>query len=149
MTIDEIMDETTISFKKDLTLEETEDLLKYVADNLPANISFHAGYFRSYRRDEDMTFTYVSDEIVEITGNIRQTNKTFSFDVFSGNHPNDDTSGFSSLYFARVPGWEISDYRPEIRQLWKDVRGVVNNYFETKNKLIKEIKSTVDRISAN
>jgi hypothetical protein len=33
-----------------------------------------------------------------------------------------------------VPDWELSDYRPEIRKLWKDVRQIVDEYFRKKEK---------------
>ncbi|MFH1918033.1 MAG: hypothetical protein ABIJ14_02960 [Nanoarchaeota archaeon] len=41
-----------------------------------------------------------------------------------------DTSLISRIAFQRVPGWDLSDYRSEVRELWDDVRKVVNQYFE-------------------
>ena len=148
MTIDEIIEETTISFGEDIELEIMEDLLKHISDKLPANISYHAGYFRNFRYEE-IGESSIDNGTVDLVGTIVKIKEPYSFDSFTGVHSNEDTSKFSALNFARVPGWEITEYRPEIRQLWKDIREIVNDYYDTMNKLMKEIKMKVDKISAN
>ncbi|PIN89156.1 hypothetical protein COU57_06530 [Candidatus Pacearchaeota archaeon CG10_big_fil_rev_8_21_14_0_10_32_14] len=141
MTIDQIIEETTISFKEDLDLEIVEDLLKHVSETLPANISYHAGYFRNFRYEE-IVGASMNNGTVDIVGRIAKTKEPYLFNCYT-----------PQLYcdwvvdFSRVPEGDISDYRPEVRQLWKDVREIVEDYYDTMSKLMKELKETTDRIS--
>ncbi len=137
MTIDEVIEETTINFKHDLNLDETESLFLFIAEKLPANISYHTGYFRDYRYEEDGVTT--SNGTVEISGMISRIREPYSFDSFTGVHSEMDTSKFSSFHFSRIPGYEISEYRPVVRQLWDDVREIVEDYFEIPQNAINKI----------
>ena len=62
-----------------------------------------------------------------VEGNIHDL-KTHAFDCFSSQTCEWDYTRISALRFTLVPGWDENEYRPEIRQLWADVRRIAQEY---------------------
>ncbi|GBE20134.1 MAG TPA: hypothetical protein ENG87_04845 [Candidatus Pacearchaeota archaeon] len=58
--------------------------------------------------------------------------KPIAFDSFEFTPSKKDSSKLASIQFNMVPDWELDEYRPEVRKLWRNVREVVKQYFKTK-----------------
>jgi len=129
MSFKEITDKTTIEFKRPISLEETEDLFRYIAKNMPANISSTIKYFKSFLYDNESKNTLEDKGTLEVMAGIHNL-KTHEFDAVQSTHYDKDTSLISSFAFQRIPDWELCDYRPEVKELWDQFRGLVDKYFE-------------------
>ena len=129
MTIDELLEASTIEFLESLTLEEMGKLLDYITKNLPADIYTKTEYNENRNHDLDMTTLGT----VKIVGTIKNVNN-YSFDSFVTTHNflEEDTSKISAMQFQTIPGYELEEHREEVRQLWNDVKTQVNNYFAQK-----------------
>jgi len=128
MAIDTLLAESTIKFQTPLTLEGTEELLDYVAENLPGNVSTNSNYYTQRHHYTDDGKLTRSRGTVSIGGMITNLNKP-SFDSFSSIHDSEDTSKISAIRFQTIPGYELDEHRSEVRELWSDVRTLINNYF--------------------
>ena len=125
MTIDELLEASTIEFLESLTLEEMGKLLDYITKNLPADIYTKTEYNENRDHDQDMPTLGT----VKIVGTIKNVNN-YSFDSFMTTYNFlEDTSKISAMQFQTIPGYELEEHREEVRQLWNDVRAQVNNYF--------------------
>jgi|SRR3989344_1912032 len=128
MTLDTLTQISRIEFPQPLTLKRTKGLLKYLAINLPAEIR--------YTTESLETIYYIPEEFktkrhqgsVSISGNIHDV-RNHTLDYFSTKHAECDTSRIKGLQFQLVPEWDLEEYRPEVRQLWQNVRTQVQNYF--------------------
>ena len=132
MTLDDILEKSTIQFPEPLSLQEAQDLLQYIAENLPADIHYLASYHSVFRtKDHKAT---KEDGTVDITGDIKRLDKDLAFDSFRM-HPSDqDCTRMSALCFERIQGYELREYRPEVIRLWDDVRATIQKYFENTKK---------------
>ena len=133
MSIDEIVEKTTIELPMPLSLKGAEKLLYYLAEELPANVSYHISHHKSIYRPfrESGRKILKQDGTVEINANINNLEKPFAFDGFQFTSSGmEDTSKLSVIRFNLVPGWELPEYRPEVRELWDQVREKVRQYFE-------------------
>lgn len=134
MPIDELLEKTRIELPRSLTLKEAEKLIYYLAKELPANIHYHTSRYRSIVRssgEDNRSEILEQDGTVEINANINNLEKPFAFDGFQFTSSGmEDTSKLSVIRFNLVPGWELSEYRPEVIELWDHVRKTVGQYFE-------------------
>lgn len=127
MSFEEIRDKTTIEFKRPIDLKETEDLFKYIARNMPANVNSTIKYFKS--------FLYHNEKVSEDKGTLEvvatlHSFKTHAVDTFKSVPYDEDTSLISSVAFDTAPGEELYDYKPEAQELWDQTKELVNKYFE-------------------
>ena len=129
MSFEEIIDKTTIEFKRPIDLKETEDLLRYIAKNMPANINSTIKYFKAFIYNNESKGILENKGTLEVIAGIHNF-KTHAFDALQSVPDNEDTFLISSVAFQRVPDWEIFDYRPEVQELWGQTRELVNKYFE-------------------
>ena len=138
MTLEEVMEKSRIEFPKAISLKEAEDLLNYLAENLPADIKYHLGQNKSILHGNDEHISQYQGS-VNITANIACL-KIRQFLIVSDScelksHFQDinqfqDTSKFSEMQFQVIPGYNLAEHRPEIVQLWTEVRTVVTEYFK-------------------
>lgn len=131
MTIDEIAEKSTITFPRSVDLKEAEGLLMYVAMTLPAHVHYNVHYFRSISSLDGESFG-VQDGTLKIIASVHSLKNPMAFDTFHIDSSTEDPSRLELIGFQMVPGWELSDYRPEIRQLWGDTRRIVQGYFATR-----------------
>ena len=86
MTIDLLLQSATIEFKEPLTLRETEKLLDYIAENLPADITskttYHYSRYKEIKGEKSRVY---------IEGSIRNLIE-HSFDIFETLCEDRDTS---------------------------------------------------------
>ena len=134
MSIDEVVEKTRIELPRSLTLKEAEELIYYLAKELPANVNYQTSYYKSVFhsfRESNKKILKQEDGTVEINGSISNLEKPFAFDFFQFRASDKgDTSKLSVIAFHLVPGRELSEYRLEVRKLWDDVREKVGQYFE-------------------
>ncbi len=126
-SLDEVTEKTTIKFGKPLTQEGIEDLLLYIAKEMPANINYNASYHRSLLRTGHGIRGQKGS--VTVSAQIVGCKNPLAFDCFESILLEGDSSKISAIAFNRVPGWELHDYRQEVRALWGQVREVVGRYF--------------------
>ncbi len=131
MSIDELIKKATIDFPRALNLEEAEKLINHLAENLPARIDYTITSNKMIIVDPGEEI-FKQEGTVKITANITHSTKPNAFDSCEFNPHGQDSSKLSSMKFQLTPGWELSDYRPEVQQLWEDVRKVVTYYLAFK-----------------
>jgi len=131
MGIDEIIKRATIELPCAITLDEAEKLIAYIAKQLPANINYKSSYFKSIARGQDGKMS-IQDGTVNLEVTISSYKNHATCDTFQFGHSQQDISKFDAIIFQQVPGWDLSEYRPEVRELWGDVRKIVNSL---KNKM--------------
>jgi len=127
MSLEEVLDKSKIDFPKGLNLEQIEDLLKYLAEKLRADIIYNPSYHKSITPVEGRV--KISDGSFNISGTISLGGRFDSFTMDS-NCVSEGIYKVRKLEFNRTPGWKIDNYREEIRKLWDDVREAVRGYFE-------------------
>lgn len=133
MSIEEIVEKTRIELPMPLSLKGAEKLLYYLAEELPANVSYQISHHKSIYRPfrESGRKILKQDGTIVISGSISNLEKPFAFDFFQFRASDKgDTSKLSVIRFNLVPDWELSDYRPEVIKLWDDVKEKVRQYFE-------------------
>jgi len=133
MSIDEIARLTTIKLPEPLERKEAEELVKYIAKNLPADITYTlSAQSHIYHNPENKKFSNRQGPI-SISGNISSLNSAAAFEAFSTEYSFfDDVPKIISVNFMPVPGWKLHEYKPAARKLWRDVRAVVMDYFSEK-----------------
>ena len=130
MTIDEVLERSTILLPMPLSLERTEKLLVYIAEQLPANISYKLSSHHSIYPEEEKASKQLGT--VSITGSIKSLKDVLASDSFNCTHSEKDrnTSRISLIKFSIIPGYELDEYRKEVTRLWDDVRKLVSEYFK-------------------
>lgn len=132
MGIGELLMGPIIEFPKSLSLEETNELLNYIAVNLPAKISTKTEIYCIRYHDEKENKGFQKTQInLEICGTI-MNNNNFNFDNFITRNYILDSSRILGINFQAIPGYKLEEHRLEVRQLWADVRKQVENYFSEK-----------------
>ncbi len=130
MGVEEVTKRATINLPKAITLEEAEELLEYLARELPGIIS--------YRLERNMTLYHDDSEIIKsmgsvsLSGNIRSFKEHGNFDSFEGKPSEYHYSMIDTIGFFVVPGFDLTDYRQGAIGLWDDVRTLISRYFEQK-----------------
>jgi len=133
-SMEKIIERTTITFPKPQNLKRVEKLLRYIATNLPANISCNSSYFTSFiNSDEEIPKLLNQRGTIKITATIHSLRNPLAFDSLESQSFNRNTSRISALAFQLVPGWDISDYKPENLKLWSEVRELTAKYFSEKS----------------
>src|SRR3989344_7932877 len=128
MTIDEVISEAEIQFPTLLSRKEAEELLMYIAVKLPGRVHYRTQYSRSIDPN-DCSELQTEGRALKINGDISRVGSPMAFDTFYIEPSEEDTSKLRMMKFQLVPGWELGEYRPEIKQLWEDTRGLVDAYF--------------------
>ena len=129
MTIDEVISEAEIQFPTLLSRKEAEELLMYIAVKLPGSVHYRTHYSR-FVDPNDCSELQIEGRALKINGDISRVGSPMAFDTFYIEPSEEDTSKLEIMKFQLVPGWELGDYRPEIRGLWNDTRRLIDAYFE-------------------
>ncbi|MBS3163270.1 hypothetical protein J4427_01110 [Candidatus Woesearchaeota archaeon] len=131
----DLMSKVRICFPRPLGLDETKSLLKYIVLNLPASISYHIKQHISLGLNNNGKGIIEELGTFTIGGNITRVDKSFTFDSFEMvSSFLEDYPRCSAIQFQLTPGWDYTEYRPEVRKLWDATRKVVANYFEDQKK---------------
>ena len=129
MTVKEVIcisdEQTRIDFPRGLGLHEAENLVVHLERDLPVFVDYTAYYSRKGESLEEnkgnigMTGTIISKKDNSISSRFyldSQKNRRFEL---------------SGLKFIRTYD-KISDYKPEVLQLWNDVRKSIDDFFKYK-----------------
>lgn len=144
MSLDELTEKSTIEFEEYLTLEQTDELLKYLARELPAHINY------TTEETKNLYLCHGEKEIKSETTKIKLTG-TISPEIIKSvvNVPNYliETYSLSSVFtcesdyfqeeekiktlkFDLIPGKDLEEYDKEELKFWNAVREKVKKYFE-------------------
>lgn len=133
MTIDKLMEESRIKFPHSLSLEKTDELLDYVARNLP-------GMINSKTEVNEQRVNFGNDNkchkikgTVKITGLITDYNN-YNFDSFITERSIVNSSNIIGIQFDIIPGYSLEEHGERKLEFWRDVRRQVNNYFNENNR---------------
>ena len=129
-TIEEIIQETTIDFPKPIGLEECEEFFHYLATNLSVDITWNPEYSGSLIHDSNTKELLKHKGALRLEGFIRSLKDSRVHDTFESKSCEEDNAYISGIEFKGGPEWEFSEYTPEVRELWGDVRGFTAKYFE-------------------
>ncbi len=146
-TIDDTFKDDTftigkIDFPKNLELESMRELFEYVSREGQMVVSYNVtmdytvgrvemppdgpDYFNADARVESAK--KLSDRIVDTD------NRAFDhFEAITGyvDREDDVVVVFTGMAFSLVPGWNLSEYRPETVVLWDKVRELTESYFKS------------------
>jgi hypothetical protein len=122
MSIDKKIKKTTIDFPRPIDFENSKKLLCYIADNLPADVSWNIEYSGSFTHDTDVK------GLVEDKGELRVNALIQSLRTFDTLTSKPFDKG-TSLISALESSGQI-EYNSEVRKFWDDVRKCVEKYFE-------------------
>ena len=123
MTLEEIIKQTSIEFPKEINLSEAEKLIRYIAQNLSVEIRYNS------ENHIIISQKYLKDNFSEINGSINSLKNKMAFDSFRFEQSQKNHSKFTKIKFQTIPRYKINEYRTEVKELWNNVRNVVNNYF--------------------
>lgn len=117
----------SIEFPMQLSVEETEKVLEYLAKELPGIIS--------YKKSQVVTITgaeapFRDEGTVNIEGTIAALIPYYAFDNFKGKLSQWYLTKISGIQFQPIPGYTLEEHNPQTVKLWDKVRTVVTQYFE-------------------
>ncbi|MFH1332434.1 MAG: hypothetical protein ABIH63_04090 [archaeon] len=130
MSIDQVIEETTIGLPKPLSLEETEKLMEYLAKQLPGDVHYKISYNKSIIHGSKDEGLLKFDGSFDIKASIK-SHSSGAYEYLNC-EPNELTrdSKISVIKFTMVPGWKLFDYRKEVVGLWHEVRKIIAQYFD-------------------
>jgi len=129
MSVDKLIEKTTIDFPVAIGRRDAENMLGYISSHLPGNVSGKVEYFINYIYDTEKKSSLEDKGTLKLVATIKSLKETMAFGTFISKPWEKNTSWISGVEFQRVPDWELSESRPEVRELWKDVRKIVSRYF--------------------
>lgn len=130
---EELMEKATINFPKEISLPEAEKLIKYIVKEFPANIKYDLSTHKSISYNFDKKIVK-NCRTSEINCDINTFGKFRAFDSFKFTKSGKYSSKFTNIEFQTIHGYGLSKYGPEIKQIWDEVRKVVDNYFSNNSK---------------
>lgn len=130
MAVEELIEKTKIGFPRPIGLKQTEEMLCYISSHLPANVSQKVEYHKRFDYDPEKDGSLENNGTLKVIASIHKMSEPFEYDTFVSYPYDKDTSFISGVKFEIVPGWNLSEYRPEVRELWDDVRNCINHYFK-------------------
>jgi len=126
----EVIERSITNFPRDLTIRETEALLRHLARELPANIDYKVAYKIILEQDisKDLT-VYEKPGTVFIEGAIRSLEDSMQFDYFHCIHSQEETHKLANLRFNNTPDWGIEEYK-RVLPLWDKVKALTLEYLQ-------------------
>jgi len=125
--IEKIIEEATISLPRPLKREEAEKMLKYIAQEMPANVIFKTEHFKNFLNEEGKVKLY--EGTLKINGTIVNKAKPFTLEYFSLEPSSHQTELVDKLVFNMVGSDGLEGYSQGIRELRERTRTVVGQYF--------------------
>lgn len=125
------LEKATIEFPKPLTLEQTEDLLDYFADEIPANLNTFTGAHCQRYHDPAASGEGITRDrgTVAISGQIRTVEAPFLFDHFETVTYSDNFRLIGAIRFSPILGYSYDEQPDHAKQLWEVIRDKVQDYF--------------------
>lgn len=127
---DKIYDKLRIDFPEGLNLEQSENLLKYIAEELKADLKYGGLYHKSVvHTSEGMKSFYGSFSLNVHISLLANAKKSEHFTIINSEYVSENEAG--KLEFLTDPELDIDDYEEEFK-VCDDVREVVKRYFESR-----------------
>jgi len=123
MTLENVFERSTIALPRPLSLDTAENLLSYLAKNLPARINYTASRIMYAMPDGSK-----QEGTASIGGMIART-EPFAVDQFESIPYREDTSKIEAIRFPPIPGYDLSEHDAGTVQLWDDVRGLITKAY--------------------
>ena len=134
MDMEDIEKKQTIEFPRAIGREDAEDLLKYIAKEIPANVSSTIKFNKSFIYNPKKEEIVERKGALEVSISINSLKGFKGHDTFVSNDCVNNSGSITSISATMMPSWTLIDYGPKRRELWKDVREVVDEYFELMNR---------------
>lgn len=126
----DLIDRITIEFPGPLTLEQAEDLLEYIARELPANINYDPSQFRNFFHNPQTGKLEKQEGTARIVGSIINLKSAMGFNHFLTIPSERFCGAIEGLRFSLIPDFDLKDYEEEVVHLWDSVREHVHGYFD-------------------
>jgi len=120
-----LIERATVEFPRPIDIDEMHALLEYVSHRMPARINYSTTHHTVLMPDSP-----ADPGSFSIGGMIRKEEEAMAFDQFETVCSSTDYQKAIGLRFNIVPGWEESDYRPEVAKLRDDTRELIGLYFK-------------------
>jgi len=127
--IEDLVKRATINFPGPLNLGQTEDLLEYIAREMPGKVYLQEEVHKTFSFEPKVGNLVKDQGTIGISATIINSCNPVSFDSCESVNYDRDSGFISGLRFFMVPGFDIPDYRPERMTLWDKVRDLVEDYF--------------------
>ena len=132
MSLETLINKSTVKFPRPLSLKETEKLFSYLTKNLPARITYHADYLMNLRNEDNRVCK--DPGTASISGTI-SIDTSHAFDGFESKEYSEDATKISAIKFILTPGYDIEEeYTQDVRSLWNSVKEKVSDYFSQSKK---------------
>ena len=118
-TLSDIIKKATIEFPWSLDFGQIADLFEYVENTLPGKVDYR---------------TVPGIKKQQIRGKIFHSFEPSASYGFELKYSRKDKSKLSTLQFLLPKDFANAYYRPEVVQLWEDVKKAVEKYFEANHK---------------
>ncbi len=128
MPLEKLIEASIVTFPRDITLDEAEELIRHLAENLPAEVNYQVLQHKTaLDRGEGIE---IDPGTVKISGRIRSTKNVMAFDSFEFKPSKSHTSKLSEMSFVLIPGYdEFCEYSPSAISLWGEVKKETVKYF--------------------
>ena len=126
MRADDVVNQkSTISFPRELPLDESEELLQYLAKELSTVIRYQSSsYGTMFPNERHLT---IIREKTGISGTISRRDVFDDFELLQGEQ---NLASLRAMKFNTLPGLRLTDYRLRVRRLWDETRRAIDKYFE-------------------
>ncbi|GEM_PF-3399407 len=144
MSLEDVLAKSEIIFPRSLELDDMKELLEHY------NTEGRLAVFYQLTSKYDLGYPLLpigvenpldlrEESVSSLNGRITDPNSPFAYDSFETEiltlDDEDSTRVFKKLKFGLIPGYELSEYRPEVIALWDKTRILTSEYFELLNKL--------------
>ncbi|KYK25413.1 hypothetical protein AYK26_06105 [Euryarchaeota archaeon SM23-78] len=128
MTLDRVMEKSSIRFPWLLNRQETEELLELIAQNLPGRVNYEISVLKEMQGEPGEVVKEESK--LSITGEIKDLRNVLAENKFEAVLDEKDSGLVKEIRFHKVPGWKFTDYNKAIRDLWNNVWQITRQYFD-------------------
>jgi len=128
MSFELIPENQKINFPVPINIRNTEKLIDYISEKLPGRINYQVNHHlksSSYNPEEKKLEKEIG--VLEITGNIISFKNMGIMDTLALYSNKENPTYLSSLVFMDFSGNSKKD--ENIRNLWNDVRRIIDDYF--------------------
>jgi len=133
MTIQTLDQLTIVELIEPLKLRGFKQLLGYIAETLPGDISYQVSYFGNFFHNPTSTHPEhptAEQGSVSVGGTIKSLKRQMAFDTFGTLPSEKDFTRIKAIRFSQIPGYDLQDYRKEVVTLWQEVAKCAKSYFK-------------------
>ncbi|MEX2017001.1 MAG: hypothetical protein WD876_00840 [Candidatus Pacearchaeota archaeon] len=129
MSLNDVLLNSIIPFPWTLTLKQVEDLTDHVGKIVKGLVKYDIAYSRKAGYEAGIA-GFLRKKQTSSEGSITLPFPPFTYGNFNFIHHKKDSLRIRGIQFQTQSDKKLSDYKPEIVQLWDDVRTAINSYFD-------------------